>query len=171
MSLLDALYRHGGLRALDHALGQSLRRLDRSERGSDDGRAGDSVLAAAALASCAIGQGHAAFDPARPQALLDAAVDWPAPQAWLDALGGSRWVGTPGPAEVAPTDVPLVLEAGLLYLRRYREYERRLAAGLQRLAAQSPACSDPAALAPLFAALFPGAAAGAGDQQARAAAQ
>ena len=45
MSLLDALHKGGHLRTLDHALAQSLRRLDRATP--------DAVLAAAALASLA----------------------------------------------------------------------------------------------------------------------
>src|SRR5690606_3771663 len=45
-------------------------------------------------------------------------------------------------AGVSDADRPLVLEdapgaPGLLYLRRYREYERRVAAGLQRIAKSS----------------------------------
>ena len=46
MSLLDALYKGGHLRTLDHALAQSLRRLDRDTP--------DAVLAAEALASLAV---------------------------------------------------------------------------------------------------------------------
>ncbi len=149
MSLLDALYRGGGLRVLDHALAQSLRRLDPATP--------DAVLAAAALASLAVGHGHAAFDPARPQWLVDDAIDWPEPPAWLEALRTSRWVTTPDIDIVAATDAPLVLEGGLLYLRRYREYERRLARGLRRIAAHAPAPVDVTALAPLFARLFPSA--------------
>jgi exodeoxyribonuclease V alpha subunit len=160
MSLLDDLLRGGALRPLDHALAQTLRRLDPATP--------DAVLAAAALASLSISHGHAGFDPARPQALLDAAFDWPAPQAWHDSLLGSRWVGTPQLDVVAAIDAPLVLDNGLLYLRRYREYERRLAAGLQRLAAMRAPTAGIEALAPVFAALFPDA--GAGDAQARAAA-
>src|SRR5690606_11262522 len=71
-------------------------------------------------------------------------IPWPDPDAWRRELAASRWVSTPGPdAAAEPTDParPLVLEGapgrpGLLYLRRYREYERRVAVGLQRLAAQ-----------------------------------
>ena len=160
MSLLDDLLRGGALRPLDHALAQTLRRLDPATP--------DHVLAAAALASLSISHGHAGFDPARPQALLDAAFDWPAPQAWHDSLVASRWVSMPSIDAVAATDAPLVFDDGLLYLRRYREYERRLAAGLRRLAAVAPPATDIATLAPLFAALFPDARAG--DAQARAAA-
>ena len=147
MSLVNSLHRSGGLRVLDHALAQSLRRLDPATP--------DAVLAAAALASLAVGHGHAAFDPARPQVLLDEAVEWPAPQAWLAMLRESRWVATPTGDAIAAGDAPLVLEDGLLYLRRYREYERRLASGLRRIAATAPPPVDAAALAPLFAVLFP----------------
>lgn len=147
MSLLDTLYRGNGLRALDHALATSLRRLDPSTP--------DAVLAAAALASLAVGQGHAAFDPARPQVVVDDAIEWPEPQAWLAALRGSRWVTSPDDEAIAASDAPLVLDDGLLYLRRYREYERRLAAGLRRIAANAPPAVDVDALAPLFARLFP----------------
>ncbi len=164
MSLLDTLLRNGGLRVLDHALAQSLRRLDPATP--------DDVLAAAALASFAVGHGHAAFDPARPQLLVDAAIDWPELQPWLAALRGSRWVTSPEAATIAASDAPLVLDGGLLYLRRYREYERRLALGLQRIAAHAPSPVDAIALAPLFAALFPDARDRAVDDggQARAAA-
>src|SRR5690606_3162555 len=139
-TLLDALVRAGVLRTIDHALAQSLRRLDPATP--------DSVLAAAALASLAVAQGHAGFDPSAPQLLVDDAAEhdipWPDPDAWHRELAASRWVSTPGPDVAAePTDPgrPLVLEGapgspGLLYLRRYREYERRVAVGLQRLAAQ-----------------------------------
>jgi exodeoxyribonuclease V alpha subunit len=161
MSLLDDLFRSGTLRVLDHALAQSLRRLDPATP--------DSVLAAAALASFAVGQGNAAFDPAQPQLLFDAAIDWPAPQAWLEALSESRWVGTPDAGASASGDTPLVLENGLLYLRRYRQYEYRLALRLRKIAAQIPDTGDLAALAPLFTVLFPGARSG-DDRQALAAA-
>src|SRR5690606_10552315 len=139
-TLLDALVRAGVLRTIDHALAQSLRRLDPATP--------DSVLAAAALASLAVAQGHAGFDPSAPHLLVDDGAEhdipWPDPDAWHRELAPSRWVSTPSPDVAAePTDPgrPLVLERapgtpGLPYLRRYREYERRVAVGLQRLAAQ-----------------------------------
>ncbi|MEI2432271.1 exodeoxyribonuclease V subunit alpha [Lysobacter yananisis] len=160
MSLLDALFRDGALRTVDHALAQALRRLDRDTP--------DLVLAGAALASQAIARGHAAFDPRQPQSLSEAAIEWPDPQMWLDALAQSRWVAAPAAGAAADAAAPLVLEHGLLYLRRYREYERRLAAGLRRLQAFAPPPADLAALAPLFAQLFPQARDD--DRQARAAA-
>ena len=163
MSLLDALFRNGHLRTLDHALAQSLRRLDASTP--------DAVLAAAALASLAVAKGHAGLSLREPQALLDAEapIDWPSADAWRACLAASRWVATPDDADaVADPHAPLVLEHNLLYLRRYREYERALALGLQRLAAHPVPATGVDALAPLFAQLFPPAAHDA--HQARAAA-
>ncbi len=161
-SLLDTLYRAGHLRAIDHALAQSLRRLDPATP--------DAVLAGAALASLAVSMGHAAFMPAKPQVLSDVEVDWPRANDWLAQLGSSRWVDTPDDGlAVSHTSAPLVLEHGLLYLRRYREYERRLAHGLRRIGMHAPAQGDLESLASLFAQLFPDAAAG-DDRQARAAA-
>ncbi|MEP6634205.1 MAG: AAA family ATPase, partial [Luteimonas sp.] len=149
-----------GLRAVDAAFAEMLQRLDP--------QTDPQVLTGAALASWAVGAGHAAFDPARPQLLTSAVDGWPDAPSWSEALQSSPWVGVPNADEVAPDCVPLVFENGLLYLRRYREYERRLAAGLRRIAAYEPPTSDPDAMAPLFAALFPEARAG--DRQARAAA-
>src|SRR5690606_38671566 len=124
--LLDALFRSGHLRTLDHALAQSLRRLDPDTP--------DAVLAAAALASLAVASGHAGFDPAQPQRLVDAPIDWPTIDAWRDALQSSSWVAHPASGDAESlADAPLVFEQGLVYLRRYREYERRLAAGLHRI--------------------------------------
>lgn len=125
-SLLRELNQAGVLRTLDDALAQSLRRLDPDTA--------DEVLAAAALASLAVSQGHAALDLERPRELTDAPVAWPSPEAWRVSLAASRWVAMPETVDVAAGAAPLVLENGLLYLRRYREYERRLAVRLRRLA-------------------------------------
>src|SRR5690606_11034091 len=134
MTLLDALTRANALRTLDHALAQSLRRLDPATP--------DNVLAAAALASLAVANGHAGFDLASPRTLVDAPdIPWPDADAWRRELEASRWVAVPADgAAISDPERPLVLEGasgapGLLYLRRYREYERRVAAGLQRIAA------------------------------------
>ncbi|MGY1410785.1 exodeoxyribonuclease V subunit alpha [Luteimonas sp. A611] len=134
--LLQQLTKAGHLRPLDHALAQSLRRLDPDTP--------DTVLAAAALASLAVASGHAGFDPAQPQRLVDAPIDWPTPEAWREALESSPWVAHPdtGETESAP-DAPLVYEHGLIYLRRYREYERRLAEGLRRIGNAAPALPLP----------------------------
>ncbi|GAB3345721.1 exodeoxyribonuclease V subunit alpha [Lysobacter tyrosinilyticus] len=162
MSLLDTLLRQGALRPIDHALAQSLRRL-----GAEDGDTDERVLVAAALASSAVAQGHAGLDLARPQLVCAAEAPWPDAGEWEAALRGSRWVAQPD-ADATSAQAPLALERGMLYLRRYREFERRLAAGLRRIANAPPATGDLAALVPLFAALFPHAKEG--DRQARAAA-
>ena len=161
MSLLDALHKGGHLRTLDHALAQSLRRLDRGTP--------DAVLAAAALASLAVAKGHAGVRLGAADALVEAEIGWPDADAWTRQLAASRWVDTPDDATaVADPHAPLVLEGGLLYLRRYREYERALALGLQRIATQPVPEADIETLALLFARLFPHAAHD--DRQARAAA-
>ncbi|KAB7770036.1 exodeoxyribonuclease V subunit alpha [Xanthomonas sp. LMG 12461] len=150
-NLLATLYRSGTLRTLDHAFAHSLSRLDPNTP--------DLVLAGAALASLAVASGHAGLDPARASLLLDTrdgvVPALPTADDWIRALAASRWVAQPAAEDSASPDCPLVLEHGLLYLRRYREYERRLALGLRRLAAQPLPHSDLAALAPLFAQLFP----------------
>ncbi len=146
MNLLTALTKTQALRPLDHALAQSLRRLDPNTP--------DEVLAAAALASLAIAQGHAGFDPTQPKRLIEANLPWPESQAWIAQLQASRWVATPDDDSLEAEQAPLAWEHGLLYLRRYREYERRLAAGLQRIGAAQLDQADTAALAPLFAQLF-----------------
>ncbi|PPU92768.1 exodeoxyribonuclease V subunit alpha [Xanthomonas albilineans] len=151
MNLFDALQRGGTLRTLDLAFAQSLQRLDPTTA--------PAVLAAAAMASLAVASGHAGLDPAHANALLDSrdgtAPPLPTTDDWMRALAASRWVTQPAAEDAAAADCPLVLERGLLYLRRYREYERRLALGLRRLAAPSPPQGDLATLAPLFAQLFP----------------
>ncbi|HSD15751.1 MAG TPA: exodeoxyribonuclease V subunit alpha [Thermomonas sp.] len=165
MSLLRALQQAGVVRTLDDALANTLRRLDPDTP--------DEVLAAAALASLAVAQGHAAFDPALPRQLVDADIAWPDPDAWRQQLAVSRFVATPAsPVEEAAT-APFVLEhtsegTGLLYLRRYREYERRLATRLRRIASAVVPGTGVEPIAPLFAALFPDA--HNGDHQACAAA-
>lgn len=161
MSLLTTLYRGNALRTLDHALAQSLRRLRPDTP--------EAVLLGAALASLAVSEGHAGLDPGQPQRLIDAEIEWPAPEGWLAQLRASPWVEVPGADDAVAGDAPLVLENGLLYLRRYREYERRLAQGLQRIATHSVAEADPGRLATLFRQLFPQAREGI-DHQARAAA-
>ena len=164
MSLLRALQQAGVLRTLDDALANTLRRLDPSTP--------DEVLAAAALASLAVAHGHAGFDPASPRQLVDADIAWPDADAWLQQLAASRFVAMPASTDEEAEAAPLALERtsegqGLLYLRRYREYERRLALQLRRIASQSIE-SEIASIAPLFATLFPNASDG--DHQARAAA-
>ncbi|MDS0759680.1 exodeoxyribonuclease V subunit alpha [Xanthomonas citri] len=162
MSLLADLQAKNHLRTLDHAFAQSLRRLRPDTP--------DTVLLAAALSSLAVANGHAGLDPRRPRLLVDADVAWPAADAWMAQLQASPWIAQPDdPLAAAVSDAPLVLEHGLLYLRRYREYEARLAAGLTRIASHTLPATESAALAAVFAALFPSATTGQ-DRQAQAAA-
>src|SRR5207342_1674670 len=105
-------------RAFDRAFAELLRR-----RAPDtDAR----VLRAAEQAAFAIAEGHAGFSLAQ--------SDDEDAGALRDALRASPWVATPDADVPADPAMPLVLEGDLLYLRRYREYERRLAAGLRRIA-------------------------------------
>ena len=94
MSLLDALYQGGHLRTLDHALAQSLRRLDRDTP--------EAVPAAAALASLAVAKGHAGVDLDAAGTLVDAELPWPDPTAWAQQLAASPWVATPREAASPP---------------------------------------------------------------------
>jgi exodeoxyribonuclease V alpha subunit len=133
------------MRAVDAAFATLLQRLDPDT----DPR----VLEAAQQALYAVAQGHAALDlRGLPIDGADAARD--AGQL-RSALETSRWVATPALDEPADPRAPLVLEGDLLYLRRYREYERRLAAGLKRIARQEVFVGDLESLVPLFAQLFP----------------
>ncbi|MGO4550913.1 exodeoxyribonuclease V subunit alpha [Lysobacter sp. 2RAF19] len=121
-------------RAFDLAFAQTLARREPD--------ADPRVIDAAARAAFAIAQGHAALDLEGDAGLRD-------------ALSVSRWVARPAADAVADPGLPLVLEGDLLYLRRYREYERRLADGLRRIAAATIDADDIAALAPVFERLFP----------------
>ena len=98
MSLLAALKQRNALRTLDHALALSLRRLRPDTP--------DAVLAAAALASLAVSQGHAGLDPCQPQRLVEGDADWPAPADWLAQLRASPWVDVPD-SRTAPAAEPV----------------------------------------------------------------
>ncbi|TCO79703.1 DNA helicase/exodeoxyribonuclease V alpha subunit [Plasticicumulans lactativorans] len=147
---LQRLFDAGVLSELDLGFARLLVRL---------GGGGPALALAAALASRAVGEGHACLDLANPgprgRLLLPAAADAPAlwapePAAWRAALAASPAVGAPG-GEPAPL---LLDAAGRLYLYRYWAYEGALAAGLRRLAAQ-PVDVDAARLRADLARLFP----------------
>ncbi len=84
-----------------------------------------------------------------------AALPWPAPEAWISALGASDLVavgeGDPHPALARP----LRLLGTRLYLDRYWREERSVAADLLVLAAEAPGVSE-RELAPGLSRLFPG---------------
>ena len=110
------------------------------------------ALAGAALASQALAQGHAAFDPA----LDDGSITpWPDPAQWQQAWRSAAWIDWPDDPRV-PGDpqLPLVAEFGLLYLRRYREAEVGLAGHLRRLSATSSLSGADDRLASIIGTLF-----------------
>jgi exodeoxyribonuclease V alpha subunit len=149
MNLLQTLFRGGWLRSVDFGLAESMQR-HRAETP-------ELVLCAAALASRALANGHSQLPLAQVDELLsEIAGDrelptLPALEEWLLPLRSSPWVASPPvgaasaampltkgiAAEAAPT--LLVIEDDAISLRRYWQYEVRLAAALAaRLAAPPP---------------------------------
>ncbi|SDS49663.1 exodeoxyribonuclease V subunit alpha [Pseudomonas oryzae] len=161
LALLDAWVERGWLRALDRALVGFFHELD--------GASPPLALLAAALASHQLGHGHVCLDLAATLASPDFALSLPPegedaaratqlPSAilagvtladWLAALRGSRLVAVDGVAEEAP----LVLQGERLYLRRYWNYERAVAAAIGARLQDAPAL--PAELPARLARLFP----------------
>ena len=125
MSLLAVLWQGGWLRAVDHALALSLRHA-REETP-------DWVQAAAALASRALAHGHSRLPLPRLAELFHEidpereAPELPALAEWLEVLRASPWVAN----GVGAPDRVLVLEGEALSLRRYADYEVRLARALR----------------------------------------
>jgi exodeoxyribonuclease V alpha subunit len=168
MSRLDALHRDGWLRAVDHALALGLRRL----RPDSD----DAVLVGAALASRALAFGHGALPLAQAAALfVEIAPEREPPSlpelaAWRSALDASIWVARPDARASDPQGAtPLVFDGERLYLRRYFDYERRLARALAARAEPDPAPLDAAWCEARLATLFPALAQDPADVQAEAA--
>ncbi|WP_250628019.1 exodeoxyribonuclease V subunit alpha [Pinirhizobacter soli] len=153
---LDAAIAQGHLRALDRAFALFLRSLDAS--------ADDRVIAAGALASFELGNGHIGVDVE--DLLGDLAMDHdralalpvrPEPVQWLEALKASGLVGQ----DAHDTSSPMMLEGGRLYLRRYWRYEQHVAEGI---AGRLEGGEAPAAeLVDDLNRLFAGQAAGAGE--------
>jgi exodeoxyribonuclease V alpha subunit len=125
MSLLAALWQGGWLRAVDHALALSLRHA-REETP-------DWVQAGAALASRALAHGHSRLPLARLSELFAEIdperepPDLPPLPEWLQLLRASPWVA----ASVDAPERVLILEGEALSLRRYADYETRLASALR----------------------------------------
>ncbi|GAB3389965.1 exodeoxyribonuclease V subunit alpha [Azotobacter armeniacus] len=161
LALLDAWVERGWLRALDRALAGFFRELDEASP--------PLALLAAALASHQLGHGHVCLDLAATLANPDFALSLPpegedAARAtllpseilagvelaqWRAALQGSRLVAVDG----AEAEAPLVLHGERLYLRRYWNYERAVAAAIGARLADRPAL--PAELSASLAKLFP----------------
>jgi exodeoxyribonuclease V alpha subunit len=147
---VDSLMEAGALTPLDLHFARTVARLG----GDDD----DLVLLAAAVASRDTGRGHVCVD--LPRIVREDVVDgdgnvleslrWPSLSGWLDALGGCSIVGPPDGTG------PLVLDAGhRLYLRRYWEYQQRLASMISRRVGWSDADLDEELLREGLERLFP----------------
>ncbi len=176
ISSLGELFKKGVLTALDLELSETLMALTHETR--------DEIALGVAFASHAVGDGHAcvALDELVRRRFFDDAgeprgdVRLPELSALRAALGGSLLVDRepsgsdagPTPTPVAGGARPLVLDGDdRLYLRRYFEYEVRLARALRKLAAPVNAL-DGAVLKASLARLFPGSLP-ADDRQRRAA--
>ena len=132
MSVLASLWRDGWLRNVDHALALSLRHAREDSS--------DWLLAAVALASRALGNGHSRLPLARLADLfaeIDASREapiLPPLDEWLSILALSPWVFDAGAADARATagrsEFVLVLEGDSISLRRYHDYECRLASAL-----------------------------------------
>jgi len=161
LALLDAWVERGWLRALDRALAGFFRELDEDSP--------PLALLASALASHQLGHGHVCLDLAATLASPDFALSLPpegedAARAsllpsevlagislaeWCAALRASRLVAEEGREETAP----LVLSGERLYLRRYWNYERAVAAAIGARLNDAPAL--PADLSQRLGQLFP----------------
>ncbi|MGP0173494.1 exodeoxyribonuclease V subunit alpha [Pseudomonas sp. NCHU5208] len=157
-TLLASWSERGWLRELDRSLAEFFAELDES--------AAPLLLLATALASHQLGQGHVCLDLAATLSDPDFALSLPPEgeeaeqtvllpsqvlqavtlQAWIDACRSSTLLAEDAAA-------PLVLQGNCLYLRRYWDYEQRVAAHIrQRLL--MPA-QEPAQLGARLARLFP----------------
>jgi exodeoxyribonuclease V alpha subunit len=153
--VLNTLAARGVLSPLDRRFAAALLRVAGETRSE--------IELAAALASRAVGQGHVCLDLGQVSeraALVDEAgepvyVVWPETAAWTRALEDSALVALAGDAAASPAR-PLILDrAGRLYLRRYWEYQRSLAAALHARAAVETPDVDFAAARRALARLYP----------------
>ena len=149
--LLAQLQRAGALRAIDVEFAQLLAHLDPN---------GDDALAlAAAAVSQAVAQGHSCLPlPALGEVLASQASEplrgaLPELADLRAALAASTLVG----ALDDPRNTPLVFDGGeRLWLRRYADYEGRVASGLLARARSLRPLADPAGVRARLARWFPG---------------
>ena len=163
MVTIERLCELGELSDLDRALAETLGRIS-DERDAN-------VLLAAAVASAAVQSGHTCADlglvvgrrvlDERGEPALD--VEYPALDAWTEALARSRLVAVGEPKVREPR--PLVLSGRRLYLARYFEYERRLAEALLRRVGRDEEGLDGERLSTDLARLFPEGSPGANEQR------
>ncbi|MBW2261263.1 MAG: exodeoxyribonuclease V subunit alpha [Deltaproteobacteria bacterium] len=151
VATVDALLEAGALTPLDLHFARTVGRLG----GDDD----DLVLLGAAVASRRTGRGHVCVDLpgiAREDIVDDdgnvlESLRWPPLARWMDALRASPVVGSPDEG------CPLVLDEGRrLYLRRYWEYQERLASMIRQRVDWSDASLDEGLLEDGLSRLFPG---------------
>jgi len=147
MSALDRWLREGWLRPIDHALGACLQRLTPGTH--------DAVALAAALASRALAFGHSRVPLDRIGDLFgeiapDRVPPLPGRDDWEARLRESAYVSDDG-----ASGRPLVLASGAIALRRYHDYEARLAAALRALSGPVDPAPDATWLRERIAALFP----------------
>ncbi|WAJ35743.1 exodeoxyribonuclease V subunit alpha [Pseudomonas sp. GOM7] len=154
-TLLASWSERGWLRELDRSLAHFLAELDES--------ASPLLLLAAALASHQLGQGHVCLDLAATLNDPDFALSLPPegeeaeqlllPSQVLQGLTLEHWLEACRSSTLLAPAAPLVLRGSCLYLRRYWDYEQRVA-GQIRERLQRPA-QEPAQLAARLARLFP----------------
>lgn len=149
-SLLVPLQRSGALRAIDVEFARLLARLD--------GGGSDAFALAAAAVSAGVAQGHSCLPLSALPDVLAANANEPLRPALPDlptlraALAASTLVG----GADDPHNTPLVFDGGeRLWLRRYADYERRVAAGLLARARSLRPPADPAAVRARLARWFP----------------
>ncbi|WP_233842218.1 exodeoxyribonuclease V subunit alpha [Dyella sp. 2HG41-7] len=109
------------LRALDFAFARFIAECDPN--------AEPPLLLMAALASRQLGDGHPCLDLQALDALATA-QEWPA--SWVGMLAAESAPASPlvADSQGLPLDAPLVLDRHRLYLRRYWQYECRVATGI-----------------------------------------
>ncbi len=146
-----ALFEAGGLSPLDLHFAMTAARLG--------GDVDDLVILGAAVASRWTRRGHVCADLPRivrgdvvdDEGAVVPSLAWPDLERWTDALRASAVAGPPDDVR------PLVLDAGdRLYLRRYWEYQQRLAAMLLQRADLSDEGLDDELLRAGLERLFPG---------------
>jgi len=148
MSVLDRWLREGWLRPLDHALGASLQRLTPGTP--------DNVALAAALASRALEFGHSRVPLDRVADLCaeiapDRTPQLPARTEWERELAASVYAAS---GEDDARGKPLVFASGAIALRRYDDYEAKLASALRALSGPVAPPPDPDWLRERTVALF-----------------
>lgn len=150
MSALERLQQSGALRAIDVEFARVMQRLD--------GRADDVFALACAAASQAIAQGHSCLELSALENVLSAGSSEPSTTAWpsidglRDALRASALVGLSDSARATP----LIFDGiNRVWLRRYFDYERRVATSLQARAGLLRDVADPSALRARMEQRFP----------------